>query len=131
MVGLGGRRLEVLARIRTPIVMTRDRYSDIRIFLTLLRCLCKEFSGAIIFKPDIACAIIFSCMVLHNYGIERNFPITVDSFIIDNLRDSATDEPLLTSATSDKKLTGAGFLFRQSLLEKQFSKRKRSVHCPV
>ena len=78
------------------------------------------------FEPDIACAIIDSFMVLHNYCIERNFPITVDSSIIDNLRDSVTDEPLPTSTTSDKKLTSAGFLFRQSLLEKQFPNRIRS-----
>ena len=91
------------------------------------RCLCKDSNGAIMFEPDVACAIIISCMVIHNYCIDRNFPMTVDGSIIDNMRDSSSDKQLPTSTTSDKKLTEAGFLSRQSLTEKHFSKRKRSV----
>ena len=93
------------------------------------RCLCKESGGALMFAPDMACAIIVSCMVLHNYCIERNFPMTTSEHVkksieLENIA-NVSIRPPPTISQSDKTLSIRGILARNKLMVTHFSCKKR------
>ena len=50
------------------------------------RCLCKESGGSTMFDETSACEIIVSCIVLHNYCMNRNFPRTVATDVGGNFK---------------------------------------------
>lgn len=50
---------------------------SIGILKSRFRCLCKKTGGGIQFNDDTCCKIVMSCIILHNYCRDRNFPFDV------------------------------------------------------
>ena len=53
------------------------------------RCLCRKTGGGLQYQEEIACKIILSCIVLHNYCRDRNLDYNIDPDISESMRKEA------------------------------------------
>ena len=91
------------------------------------RCLCKQSGGAIRFDETTACLIFISCVVLHNYCIDRNFP----SPIAPDVQQRLDEERYWQEKTANTRVTQSesqriarGFEARHALVEEHFKNLK-------
>ena len=94
------------------------------------RCLCKESGGALMFEPDVAYAVIVSCMVLHIYCIERNFPMEISDHVKESMARESSESnshspPTTTASLSEKMLSSRGIIARNNLCASHFSSQKK------
>ena len=92
------------------------------------RCLCKQSGGAIRFDETTACLIFISCVVLHNYCLERNFPSRVAPDVQQRLdEERCWQEKAANTRTthqSESQRIARGFETRHALVEEHFKNLK-------
>ena len=83
------------------------------------RCLCKKTGGAIMYHESIACDIIVSCIVLHNYYRDRNLGYSVDDDVKEMIRreSEVTISRKHQEKTSEKEALKLGQLARNAVID--------------
>ena len=101
---------------------TRNKVErSIGVLKSRFRCLCKECGGSILFDKTSACEIIVSCIVLHNYCMDRNFPRTVGTKEERTWQESEVQAEGHTLSLFGNQKTVRGMLARQNIVEEKFT----------